>query len=143
MSPKALRRLSTLQKRAMLHAPDAPRETLLAYAEQYLDDGYLYEAMEFFEKAREQSGLDRVRDAAVAEGDATLLAWMARNALADVTPEHWRTAGENALKAGKICYADAAFERAGDSKRAAELRDANTKANQADAQATEEVQEST
>ncbi len=112
MSPRALRRLSTLQKRALLHAPDTPRDKLLAYAEKYLEEGYLYEALEFFEKAREQSGLDRVRDAAVAEGDATLLGWIARNGLAQVTADHWRMAGENAQKAGKVYYADAAFQRA-------------------------------
>ena len=142
MSRNVLPRLSTLQKRALLHSPEAPREKLLQYAEQYLSEGYLYEAMEFFEKARELRGLERVRDAAVAEGDATLLAWMARNGLADVTPAHWRSAGQNALKAGKILYADAAFERAGDAQHKTEPRETSKITGQApESESTEEVRQ--
>jgi len=118
------RKLPTLEKRALLHSPAVSRDKLLAYAESYLEDGYLYEAMEFFEKAREQAGLDRVRDAAISEGNAGLLGWMARNALSQITEEHWRRAAENAMKGGKYRFAAAAFERAGDATKAQEARQA-------------------
>jgi len=119
-----IKKLPALRKRELLHATDVPRDSLLAFGELYLEEGYLYEAMEFFEKAREPSGLDRVRDAAVADGDVGLLEWIDRNGLSELSPQVWRAAAENATKAGSYRFAARAFEKAGDDKRATEAREA-------------------
>ena len=120
------RRLPTLDKRALLHATNAPRQQLLAQADFHLAEGALYDALDFFEKARDAEGLNRVRDAAIEDGDATLLAWIERNGLAELTAAHWLAAGENARKAGKFHDAARAFEKAGDPAKAQQARTAST-----------------
>jgi len=116
-----LHQLSTLEKRALLHSDDPDKETLLVHAESFLQDGRLYDALDFFEKTRDHDGLDRVRDAAVEKGDAGLLAWMDKNNLSEISSDQWIDAGENALKSSKFKYAARAFRLGGDERRANEV----------------------
>ena len=118
----ARRRLPTLERRTLLHAPGTPKARLLQWAEALLEEGSLYEALDFFERARDTAGLERVRDAAIAEGNAHLLAWIQRNSLCETSPVQWLQTGENAAKSGKFLYAVRAFEKANQPARAAEVR---------------------
>jgi hypothetical protein len=104
------------KKQQLLHAKDARPGDLRRQGEEFLQAGWLSDAIDFFKKAGDQNGLEKVRDIVISEGDAFLF----RRALTalDVTAseEQWKELADRALDLGKLQFAREGYRMAGDRK---------------------------
>ncbi len=105
-----------LKKRRLLHEREISAETCRQLGEKFLSLGWWEDALEFFRKGRVEEGLARLREQAVAAGDAHLLA-----RLGETDPAVWRRLAENALAQEKWRFALRALKQAGDEEGAAAL----------------------
>ena len=62
-----------LRRREILYGADTPPETLSALADSYLNEGLVFDAVEFFAQAKDREGLAHIRKIALETGDAFLL----------------------------------------------------------------------
>jgi len=109
-------------KQKLLHGKDQSAETQSLVGRQFLEAGQLYDALEFFDRARDQQGIDRLRERAVLESDPLLLKLVLRRLAGEAAAGEWRQLGDNALQAGKRLCAEEAFRMAGDWQAVARLR---------------------
>jgi hypothetical protein len=108
-----------LEKRAFLYAGKATPEGLSDLGSQYLEDGHLDSALEFCSAAGDAAGVERVKRAAIQDGETGVLIRVERGGRVSVTAEDWRAAAESAARLGKHAQAAAAWTRGGDPGRAA------------------------
>lgn len=104
-----------LKKRQILNEPQANRELCRGMAEKFIEVGWWEDALEFFNKAEDHPGLEKVINHCLETGDAALLA---RVGLPQ-DPKTWRLVAERALELGKFLFARRAFDLAGDPDKAA------------------------
>ncbi len=106
------------QIRVLTASPDLTPGEANRHGDLFLDAGKLLQAMLFYERSRDRGRLERVRDAAVRDGDAFLLHWITRLDPEVVTPAEWREAGDRATREGKFVFARDCYEKAGDPEKA-------------------------
>ena len=99
-----------LKKRRLLNEKGLRLELCREYAEKFLALGWWEEALEFFQKAGDAQGLEKVKNHCLETGDAYLLARL--NLRQD--PKIWRQLAERALDLGKLRFARRGYELAGD-----------------------------
>jgi hypothetical protein len=102
-----------LKKRQLLNeeiSADLCRE----YGRQFLEMGWMEDALEFFRKGGITDELEKLKAYCLESGDAFLL-WR----LGHQEPEDWRQVGERALALGKLFFARRAFEFAGEDDKTA------------------------
>lgn len=102
-----------LKKRRLLNEKEVGPELCRDYGEKFLALGFLEDALEFFKRGNHEPGLDKLKARALETGDAYLM-----TRLGEHRPEIWRQVAEQALKLGKIHFAQRAFEQAGDQEQA-------------------------
>ena len=101
-----------------LSAEDANR-----YGDLFVRAGKYPIAMMFFERSKDRGRLEQVKKDAIRMGDAFLLHGVTRLAPDLVEPGEWREAGNAAHREGKLMFARDCFEKAGDTERAAVVRE--------------------
>jgi len=112
-----------IEKRNLLASQTIPREEVLRLAHSYLSEDRLSDAANFFDKAADGEGLEKVKRRAIETGNAHVLTFdLGRSRHIEVCQEDWRQAAQNALRQGKFAYAAQAFRKAGDSEGEAEAR---------------------
>lgn len=100
------------KKRKLLFAEPADKASLGAEGRAGLDAGLLDSSLEFFVRAGDREGLERVAEAARAAGD-TFSFEAAHKALGKpAATADWVAIGETALAAGRLWFAYRAFEKA-------------------------------
>ncbi|MBN1573069.1 MAG: hypothetical protein JW984_07735 [Deltaproteobacteria bacterium] len=117
--------LNPLKKGLLLYG-DARRgpaqpEELLKYAERYMEEGGLADALNFYDAAGSDDGIRKIISAAVSSGDfflyrrgcALLGSGMDRGELTNLA--------QNAKASGKLVFARDAYREAGDDKSAGEV----------------------
>lgn len=104
------------KKQQLLHAKDARPEDLRRQAEEFLQAGWLSDALDFFKKAGDQNGLEKVRDIAISEGDAFLFRRTLKALDAAASEDQWKELADRALDLGKLQFAREAYRMAGDRK---------------------------
>jgi hypothetical protein len=110
-------RLPDLKEKARrLHAKDATPAGLTAQAEQYLEAGWLSDAIDFFDKARDAKGLERVMEQAIETGDAFLLRRCLKCLGKEDKEGDWGRLAGRALELEKLMFAREGFRMAGDRK---------------------------
>ncbi len=105
-----------LKKRRLLHDQEISPELCRQLGEKFLALQWWEDALEFFAKGGVREGLARLREVALAAGDAHLLA-----RLGERDPAVWRQAADTALAQGKLHFAFRALKAAGDDEAAAAL----------------------
>jgi len=105
-----------LKKRQLLNEKEISPELCRQLGEKFLALEWWEDALEFFQKGRVAEGLARLREHALATGDAHLLA-----RLGETDPALWRQLAETALAQGKLHFAHRALKAAGDQEAAAVL----------------------
>lgn len=103
-----------LKKRRLLHDQEISPEHCRQLGEKFLALGWWEDALEFFQKGNVTEGLARLRELALATGDAHLL-----GRLGETDAAVWRQVAEAALAQGKLHFASRAFKAAGDEEAAA------------------------
>ncbi len=89
-----------LKKRDLLHGPKVTPATLAATGREFLNRQAYSDALDFFEKARDREGIARIKEVALENGDAFLLARLERFESALVTPADWEQVERNATRRG-------------------------------------------
>ncbi|MEW6386525.1 MAG: hypothetical protein AB1491_03300 [Thermodesulfobacteriota bacterium] len=105
-----------LKKRRLLNEKELSPDLCREYGEKFWDLGWWEDALEFFQKADFQPGLEKIKDHCVENGDAFLLARLGKQA-----PEVWRRLAEQARKLGKLHFARQAYQQAGETEKAEAL----------------------
>jgi hypothetical protein len=114
--------MSCLKKRDMLNDAEADPNTLVLEAEKFWKVGYIHDALEFFAKAKSETGIEQVVAWAVEEGDF-FAAESASKALGrNLEPSGWVALGEKAMGKAQYYFAFKAFTRAGDMEKSETAR---------------------
>jgi hypothetical protein len=104
-----------LKKRRLLNELELKPELCLEYGEKFLAQGWWEDALEFFQKAGDSQGLEKIKNHCLKTGDAYLLGRLG----VGQDPQTWRQLAEQALDLGKLRFARRAYELAGDPDKAA------------------------
>ncbi len=104
-----------LKKRRLLNEAEPKLELCREYAEKFLAQGWLEDALEFFQKAGDTHSLEELKKYCLETGDAYLLGRLG----VSQDPQTWRQLAERALELGKLRFARRAYEVAGDADKAA------------------------
>ncbi len=115
---KPRKNLTSIEKRDMLALRKVPKEVLIGYGDDYLEQEMLYDAMEFYKSAEHLEGLEHVKRKGVELGNVGALSWLDGYGMIRIEEADWRAAAESAERAGKLAYAELAFRKAGDEERA-------------------------
>jgi hypothetical protein len=114
--------VSCLKKRDLLHGPNTPPEELSQYGREYLQAHRLVDALDFFEKARDQEGIRQVKKVSLEEGDFFLLQQSSKLLKEAVPDEVWKGLGERNLSRGKFQEALSAFKVVKDEAKIQEIQ---------------------
>ncbi len=114
--------LSCLKKRDLLHNPHISAEELAQYGWEYLKQDRPVDALDFFEKAQNQEGIQRVREWSLEQGDPFLLQQTSKILKEQVPEDSWRKIGEKAKAAGRHQQALTAFKAVADEEKIQEIQ---------------------
>jgi len=110
--PANLKKLTKLAdfriKHKNLHIANPNHDTLIKYGQQYLEIGWLSDAMGFFGKAGYQEGLEEILKIAVDNGDVFLFKAGLRFLKRGGSREEWTKLRDRARAMGKIISAEEA-----------------------------------
>lgn len=106
--------LGFFKKRGLLYSEQVQPEALKEHGLDLLGQGLLDDSLEFFIKAQDREGMEKVLEESRRVGDYFSFE-AALKALGRVaTREEWENLGETALKSGQLWFAYRAFEKADD-----------------------------
>ncbi len=88
-----------IKKRDLLHSPGSSPAVLSRTAQEFLALERFSDALDFFEKARDQDGIAEIKRIALERGDTFLLARLDRLDRTLITREEWDAAAQQAVAA--------------------------------------------
>ncbi len=113
----------SVAKRDLLWAVHKTPPDYARYGAEFLKEGWLADAAEFFGRAKDTAKLKEVLKTALREGDASLTSRLAAISPELVTAAEWRECAVEAERLQKWSFARTAWEKAGDAEKAAAARD--------------------
>jgi len=102
-----------LNKRDLLNSDRSDPARCVQLGNAYLEEGRISDAIDFFEKARDREGLDRLLERCLGDGDVFLFRKVAKILDLSPGPEEWIKLGDRALSLGKLHFARAAYGQGG------------------------------
>lgn len=90
-----------LKRRDLLHSEKSSPALLSSVAREFLAAERVSEALDFFEKARDMDGIQKIKSIALDIGDTFLLNRLERFDRSLVTQQDWETAAQKAAAAGR------------------------------------------
>jgi hypothetical protein len=114
--------LSCLKKRDLLHNPNISNDELVQYGWEYLKQERPVDALDFFEKAQNLEGIQRIREWSLEQGDPFLLQQTSKMLKEQVPEESWRLVGEKAKATGRHQQALLAFKAIADEDKIQEIQ---------------------
>jgi tetratricopeptide (TPR) repeat protein len=108
--------LSCLEKRDLLNRAAVSVNSLLEWGEFYEQSGLIFDAVDFYEKAKAVEPLNRLLKEAEAEGNAFLFNRVSRALGHEPSREEWLSLAKNAESQGKFAFAAEAYTKAGESE---------------------------
>jgi hypothetical protein len=112
----------SVAKRDLLWAEHKTPPNYAAYGEQFLKEGWLADAAEFFGRANSEAKLKEILKLAIREGDASLVGRLAQIRAGLVAAPEWNECAREAERLEKWAFARTAWEKAGDAEKAAAAR---------------------
>jgi len=101
------------KKQQLLYTEKRSANELIACGDDFLENGRLSDAVEFFQKANHQAGLASLKEKAMETGDTMLLVQVCRALNQPPTEEDWRLTGEHARELKKYRFAIEALQKSG------------------------------
>lgn len=95
-----------IKKRDLLHSEKTSRDTLIKVGREFFALERYSEAMDFYEKAKDLTALNEIKQLAVKNGDTFLLSRLDRYDRTLVSREEWEAAGQRAEADGRGSMAD-------------------------------------
>ena len=112
---------SCLKKRDLLNSDRVDKSELIKLGQGYLQEGFISDCIDLFEKAQHFEGLIQLKEKCAAEGDYFLYHRLAKILQDSPSPEEWTQLGDKALGLGKLLFASLAYERADNQEKAAQV----------------------
>jgi hypothetical protein len=104
------------KKQQLLHAKSAKPEELRRQGEEFLQAGWLSDAIDFFSQAGDRNGMEKIRDIAVEEGDTFLFRCTLKAMDAVAEEAEWERLADRAFELKKLQFAREAYRMSGDRK---------------------------
>jgi hypothetical protein len=102
------------EKQKLIYIDHSPKEVLIAYGDRCRNADRLFDALEFYQKAKHEPGLREIMATAISSGDAMLLEQTAKALGTPPSDEEWNRLGRRAFDLKKYLFARHAFEKCGD-----------------------------
>jgi tetratricopeptide (TPR) repeat protein len=99
-------------KQKLLYIDKVNPGTLQNYGDLYLEEGQLSDALDFYLKANNNDGLQKIKEAALNSGDAMLFSQAAKALNMELKPDDWEAIGKKAIEFKKYFFAQHALEKA-------------------------------
>ena len=113
--------LSCLKKRDLLNSNRAEKSELIKLGQGYLQEGFISDCIDFFEKAKYFEGLSKIKETCATQGDYFLYNRLVKILQESPSPEEWTQVGDKALELGKLFFASSAYKRANNHEKAAQV----------------------
>ena len=114
--------LSCLKKRDLLHHPNIGNEDLSQYGWEYLKQDRPVDALDFFEKAQNLEGIQRIKEWSLEQGDPFLLQQTSKMLKEPIPEASWRKVGEKSQAAGRYQQALMAYKAISDEEKIQEIQ---------------------
>ena len=109
----AIKKLPDYQlKQKILYIDHTNPEILKNYGDLFLAEGYISDALDFYQKANYIEGLQKIKNTALESGDVMLFGRAAKTLNLELTPADWENIGKIALNLKKYLFARHALEKA-------------------------------
>jgi tetratricopeptide (TPR) repeat protein len=99
-------------KQKMLYIENTSADDLINYGNLFLEGGALSEALDFFQKANHNKGIEQIKNIAIDSGDVMLFQHAAKAMNLELLPSDWETIGKKAIELKKYYFARHALEKA-------------------------------
>ncbi len=113
--------LNCLKKRDLLNSDRAEKDKLIKLGQDCLQEGFISDCIDYFEKAGHIEGLIQLKETCAADGDYFLYSRLVKILQDSPSPEEWTQLGDKALELGKLLFASLAYERAENREKAAQV----------------------
>ena len=109
----AIKKLPDYQlKQKILYIDRTSPEILKNYGDIFFAEGNVSDALDFYQKANDIEGIQKIKDAALESGDVMLFGRAAKTLNEELKPAGWEKIGRIALNLKKYLFARHALEKA-------------------------------
>ena len=98
-------------KQKLLYVDKVDFNVLKNYGDMFLEEGRLPDALEFYQKANNANGLQKIKDIAIKSGDVMLFQQAAKALNLELKPADWENIGQKAIELKKYFFARHALEK--------------------------------
>ncbi len=98
-------------KQKLLYIDKVNPSVLQNYGNMFLDEGFSPDALDFYQKANDNSGIQKIKDIAFSSGDVMLFQQAARALHLELKPSDWESIGQKAIDLKKFSFARHALEK--------------------------------
>jgi tetratricopeptide (TPR) repeat protein len=99
-------------KQKILYIDKVNSNVLQNYGDLFLEEGLLSDALDFYQKANYNSGMQKIKDIAFDRGDVMLFQQAAKALHMELKPADWEGIGQKAIDLKKYSFAQHALEKA-------------------------------
>ena len=99
-------------KQKILYIEKVNPKVLQNYGDMFLEEGLLSDALDFYQKANYNSGMQKIKDIAFDRGDVMLFQQAAKALHMELKPADWGSIGQKAIDLKKYLFAQHALKRA-------------------------------
>lgn len=109
-------------KQKLLYIDKTNPDLLKKYGDLFMEEGFLSDALDFYQKAGNGEALQKIRTMALENGDVMLFQQAAKALGMELKPADWENVGEKAIALKKYCFAMHALQKANLEEKLASLR---------------------
>lgn len=113
--------LPYMKKRHLLNEPEVDAQRMKRLGDRYLEESLLHDAILFYEKAKDFSGIETILTKALDEGDVFLAKQALKLLGKELSKEEWIRLARVAEEKGKFFFAVEAYREAGEEGEAGRL----------------------
>ncbi len=99
-------------KQKLLYEDKVNPKDLQNYGDLFFEEGRLSDALDFYQKANHNNGLQKIKDAAFNNGDVMLWKQAAKILNLELKPADWESIGQKAIELKKYSFASHALKEA-------------------------------
>jgi tetratricopeptide (TPR) repeat protein len=109
-------------KQKLLYVDKVNPNLLQNYGDMLLEEGFLSDALDFYQKADYNSGMQKIKDIAFDRGDVMLFQQAAKALHLELKPADWEGIGQKAIDLKKYYFAQHALEKANNEEKLNSLK---------------------
>ena len=98
-------------KEKILYIDKVNPHLLQNYGDMFLEEGFFSDALDFYQKANDNSGMQKIKDIAINSGDVMLFQQAAKALHLELKPSDWESIGQKAIELKKFSFARHALEK--------------------------------